>query len=279
MRLRLPPYLVLLLAACAGTEVGNPTFACSSGDTMGAELPDGLGGGGGTGGTPDRTLCAADGSDCGLAAGLGSFQDATCPGGTGRLGLGLANLTDAPIAGHIEVADDGSVEVAPDHFALGPHESVLVAVVFAPPADAAAGEDGATLRIVLDGEPPRELVLQVDTYVDPAARASLGMLCGNDAPCEVLDLGEVAVGQTATSRFTVVNDGCTALSLLAPDFGADSPLSLLSPPEFPVAIPEGGLLQLEVAFTPAAVGPTAGDVVLSTAGGLERTLPWMGHGR
>lgn len=281
MRFRIPPYLLLLLAACAGTEVGNPTFACGAGDDGSGPMDGGSGGTGGTGGSGgygEDVPCASDGADCGLAVNLGGFADAACPGGTSRTGLELVNLSDAPITGRVEVSDDATVAVVPDGFALEPHGSVVLAVIFAPPRDASAGRDGATLRIVLDGTPTRFLTLTVQAMVDPAVRSSLAVLCGNDAPCELLEVGTVAVGETAATPFTVVNDGCEELLLLAPDLGADGRLSLVEPPIFPAALPPRGRLELRVGFTPAAVGPTGGNLTLSTDGGLEHTLPWQGSG-
>lgn len=282
MRLRFPPYLLLLLAACAGTEVGNPTFACGGEDAAKGGIDPsngGSGGSGGNGGNSDGIACDADGSDCGLAASLNSFSDATCPGGTGRTALYLANLTDARLSGAVVVSDDAAVEVVPDRFDLEPHGDTTLAVIFAPPADASAGVDGAILRIVLDGTPHRELAIEADGFVDPESRTSVGVLCGNDAPCATLDVGTVAVGETGTTPFTVVNDGCDELWLLAPDLGPDGRLSLVDPPEFPAPVPPRGRLLIQVGFTPAAVGPTGGDVSLSTTDGASQTLPWQGVGR
>ena len=281
MRLRIPPYLLLLLAACAGTEVGNPTFACGASDDAGAGPGGngGIGGAGGSGGSAgeDRS-CNADGSDCGLAVSLGGFNDATCPGGTSRTGLALLNVSDAPISGRVEVSDDATVEVTPDRFALEPHAGLTLAVVFSPPSDASSGRDGATLRIVLDGTPVRELEVVLDAWVDPAVRASLGVLCGNDAPCDLLDVGTVEVGETAVTPFAVVNDGCVSLFLNAPDLGPDGRLSLVEPTSFPVELPPRGRLEIRVGFAPAAPGPTGGNLTLGTDGGLERVIPWEGRG-
>ena len=281
MRARPPAYLILLLAACAGTEVGNPTFACAGEDTASRDTsPGGSGGSGGTGGYGgnDPGACSPDGFDCGLAAFVGSFAEAACPGGASRTGLFLTNLTDGPIAGSV-VVSGGAVTVVPDVFDLPPHGEEVLAVIFQPPADAAAGPRGAELTIVLDGEPPRTLELSLEAAVDPQARTSLGLLCEGDVPCEILDLGAAPVGKSAVASLAVVNDGCDALELLAPDLETDGRIALVDPPAFPAAIPSRGRLVLELSFTPAATGPTGGTQHFSTTGGVIRALPWEGLGQ
>jgi hypothetical protein len=281
MRSRIPPYLALLLAACVGTEVGNPTFACGDSDGgsgLGGEGGIGSGGHGGSGGSDGRGTCRADGSDCGLAAYLDTFDGETCPGGNSRTALRLDNLTDAPLSGSVQVSDDAAVEVIPDRFELPPFGTTVLAVVFAPPTDAAAGRDGAVLHVVLDGGENKYIVLDVLAMVDPAAPPALGVLCGGDAPCELLDLGTVPVGEAAAVPLTVVNDGCADLSLLAPDPGAGAPLALVDPPAFPVPLPPRSTVELSVEFAPTAAGPLAGNLVLATEEGAVRVVPWEGRG-
>lgn len=287
MRSRIPPYLALLLAACVGTEVGNPTYACADdggdapglGGEGGSAGTGGEGGGqGGSGGSDGRGTCRADGSDCGLAAYLSAFDGEACPGGASRTTLHLENLTDAPISGSVQVADDATVEVIPDRFEIPPFGTAALAVVFAPPLDAAAGWDGAILHVVLDGAENRYIVLDVMAMVDPLAPTSLGVLCGGDAPCELLDLGTVPVGQAAVAPLTVVNDGCADLALLRPVLDAGGPLSLAKPPEFPVVLAPRDTLSLEFEFAPTVPGPTSGNIVFGTLDGGERVVPWIGRG-
>ena len=236
------------------------------------------GGTGGTGGSDGRGTCRADGSDCGLAVSVPAFDEGTCPGGSSRTVLRLDNLTDAPLTGTVQVTGGATVEVVPDRFTLPSHGDTSLAVIFAPPADAPEGRDGAVLHVVLDGGGNRYIVVDVLATVDSAAPPSLGVLCGEDLPCELLDLGSVPVGESAVVPVLVVNDGCDDLSLLLPELGAGGHLALVDPPAFPAPLPPRGTLALEVEFTPAAAGPTSGNLALATEEGTSRVVPWVGRG-
>lgn len=287
MRVRLPPYLLLLLVGCVGTEVGNPTFACGSesadgGEGVGGRGGEGSGDGGSGGSAPTLVPCSLDGSDCGLSVTVNSRGNdstaAICPGGRGRTDLLLVNLTDRLLSGVVHW-DNADVTVTPDRFTVAPHDQAVLAVVFAPGIGASDGVDGVTLQILLDGQPTGELLVPIDARIDAAAPPGFAVLCGTFAPCGILDLGEVDVGATGTATFSVVNDGCVPLDLLEPDLGADGRLVLVDPPTFPVTLAPLEFLELWVAFTPAAIGPTGGEITLRAPGGFLAVVPWQGVGR
>jgi hypothetical protein len=97
-------------------------------------------------------------------------------------------------------------------------------------------------------------------------------------PCDLLDFGELPVGQEGRVVLELRNEGCEAATLRAP-VPEGGPAFLEGPRYFPTYLPPGESVAFTVGFTPTAPGPTGGDLVFPLEPGGEWYLPWAATGR
>jgi hypothetical protein len=99
----------------------------------------------------------------------------------------------------------------------------------------------------------------------------------DDAPCDLVDFGEVAVGETGRVTLTIVNGSCTVYSFPPPQL--DGAVVLLEGLSSTATLIPGREMPMVLGFRPTAAGPTGGDVRFALTPGGERLLPWIGTGR
>lgn len=101
--------------------------------------------------------------------------------------------------------------------------------------------------------------------------------CDGGPDCELVDFGEVPVGERSVFTLVVEHQGCGAVTLAPPEL--DGGAVLLEGPESPVTLAPGDRVPYTLGFTPSARGPTGGDVRFALEPGGELLVPWIGTGR